>query len=74
MVLKGKIKRVSCVLPLAGKNRRIDDSFKWRGECSLVIVHTDHGRWQVSSTLEKSADSQKLVVIPIIVMQFSIGN
>ena len=43
---------------LAGMDERVDNSCKGRAEylChSLVIIYTEHGRWQVSFTWEKSA-------------------
>ena len=58
MNFKGKDGIIHVPQHLAGMDERVDNSCKGRAEylCrSLVIVCTEHGRWQVSSTWEESA-------------------
>ena len=41
---------------LAGMDKHVDNSCKWRAEyvcCSFVIIHTERGQWQASFMWEK---------------------
>ena len=58
MNFKGKDCIIHVPQHLAGMDERVDNSCKRRAEyvrCSLVIVYTERGRWQVFFIWEKSA-------------------